>query len=144
MSSTWHIYIVCEINLQILAQVLQVVAHVVIGKRGRSVRRSTQLDHYASARQRSPPPIAKGKESEAVYTIVATFHGLSGRVSELIEILHKLGEINERLNGTPTQVLTPVAGKLSEVKFSWQIADLPHYEVSYCETRRRSRVGCLI
>jgi hypothetical protein len=65
-----------------------------------------------------------------VYVVVSTFHGLSGRVSELIDILHKLTAITKRVNDIDATILTPVAGKLSEVKVIWQVSDLSQYEQS--------------
>jgi hypothetical protein len=63
-----------------------------------------------------------------VYVVVSTFHGISGRVQELIDVLHQLIAINKKVNDIEATVLTPVAGKLSEVKLRWQVSDLSQYE----------------
>jgi hypothetical protein len=63
-----------------------------------------------------------------MYVVVSTFHGISGRVQELIDILYQLIDINKKVTLIEASVLTPVAGKLSEVKLIWRVRDLLEYE----------------
>jgi hypothetical protein len=59
-----------------------------------------------------------------MYIVVTTFYALPGKLPELIGVIH---EYNKTF-GIGGMVLTPVAGKLSEVKFRSQVETLSEYE----------------
>jgi hypothetical protein len=59
-----------------------------------------------------------------MYVVVNTWYALPGKLPELIGVIH---EYNKTF-GIGGVVLTPVAGKLSEVKSSFQVDNLSDYE----------------
>jgi hypothetical protein len=63
-----------------------------------------------------------------MYIIVNTFYALPGKQLELIGVLRELNALSKKVNGTDVMILTPVAGKFSEVKSRWQVESLSQHE----------------
>lgn len=73
-----------------------------------------------------------------MYIIVNTFYALPGKLPDLIGVLHELSSFAKKVNGVEAIVLTPVSGKLSEVKSRWQVESLSQHEENMKKTQAHS------
>jgi hypothetical protein len=63
-----------------------------------------------------------------MYVVVNTFHALPGKFSELVSVLQEGIAFGKKVNGIGGILLTPVSGKFSEVRLSWQVESLNQHE----------------
>ena len=63
-----------------------------------------------------------------MYVVVNTFFALPGKFSDLINVLQEASAFAKKVNGLEAVIFTPVSGKFSEVKISWQVENLSKHE----------------
>jgi len=69
-----------------------------------------------------------------MYVVDNTFYALPGKFAELINVLQEARAFGKKVNGVDGIVLTPVSGKFSEVKISWQVETMAQHEENLKKT----------
>jgi hypothetical protein len=79
-----------------------------------------------------------------MYIIVNTFYALPGKQPELVGVLRELSALSKKVNGTDVILLTPLAGKLAEVKARWQVDSLSQHEENTKNTQAHPEFPALL
>ena len=78
-----------------------------------------------------------------MYIVVNTFYALPGKQPELIGVLRELSALGKKVNRAEIIILTPLAGKLSEVKARWQVESLSQHEENTKKVQAHSEFPAL-